>query len=54
MMFTSHALLGGIALYASVASAATWQINVSNATAGLIFNPNNIVRQSQSVIIVHR
>ncbi|KAN0125178.1 Cupredoxin [Russula decolorans] len=42
MMFTSHALLSGIALYVSAASAATWQINVSNATAGLVFNPNNI------------
>jgi hypothetical protein len=45
MMFPSYALLSGIALYASAASAATWQIDVSNSTAGLLFSPNNIVRQ---------
>jgi len=38
----SNSVIFGIALYVSAASAATWQINVSNATAGLVFNPNNI------------
>lgn len=45
MMFPSYALFSGIALYASAASAATWLVDVSNATAGLEFGPNNIVRQ---------
>jgi hypothetical protein len=53
-MFTSHALLSGIALYVSAASAATWQINVSNATAGLVFNPNNIVRQPNQPFSLNR
>lgn len=50
MMFASHALLSGIALYASAASAATWQINVSNATAGLVFSPNNITAAVGDVV----
>jgi hypothetical protein len=45
MMFPSYALLGGIALFSSGAAAVTHQINVSNDTAGLIFDPSNIVRQ---------
>jgi hypothetical protein len=54
MLFTSHALLSGIALYASAASAATWQIFVSNPAAGLIFQPNNIVSQPISHYIIDR
>ncbi len=53
-MFTSRALLSGIALYASAATAATWQVSVSNDSAGLIFNPNNIVRQPISHYIHRR
>ncbi|KAI0287010.1 hypothetical protein BGY98DRAFT_943080 [Russula aff. rugulosa BPL654] len=39
MMFPSHALLSGIALYASAVSATTFQIDVSNANATLTFSP---------------
>jgi hypothetical protein len=45
MMFPSYALLGGIALYASAASAVTFQVNVSDANATLVFTPNFVVRQ---------
>ena len=45
MMFPSYALLSGIALYASAVSATTFQIDVSNANATLVFIPDSIVRQ---------
>ena len=45
-MIAPYALLGGITLFSSVAAAVTHhQINVSNDTAGLIFDPPYIVRQ---------
>ena len=45
-MFPPFALLGGITLFSSAAAAVTHhQINVSNNTAGLIFDPPYIVRQ---------
>jgi hypothetical protein len=45
MLFASHALLGGIALYASAASAANHQVNVGDANGSLTFNPISIVSQ---------
>jgi hypothetical protein len=45
-MFPTFALLSGIALFCSgVAAVTTHQINVSNDTAGLLFDPEYIVRQ---------
>jgi hypothetical protein len=52
-MIPTFALLGGITLFSSAAAAVTHhQINVSNNTAGLIFDPSYIV--SQLVIIIDR
>ena len=46
MMFPTFAMLSGIALFASGAAAVTtYQINVSNDSAALIFDPPYIVRQ---------
>ena len=49
MIFTSLALLSGIALFSSAAPApaapATHYVDVSNDTAGLVFNPPYIVSQ---------
>ena len=44
-MIPSFVLLGGITLFSSAAAAVTYQVNVSNNTAGLIFDPSYIVRQ---------
>ncbi len=48
MIFPSLAVLSGIALFSSAAAwptPVTHRVNVSNDTAGLIFDPPYIVRQ---------
>ena len=44
-MIPSFALLGGITLFSSAVAAVTHQVNVSNNTAALIFDPSYIVRK---------
>ncbi|KAI0273295.1 hypothetical protein BGY98DRAFT_998272 [Russula aff. rugulosa BPL654] len=51
MMFPSHALLSGIALYASAVSATTFQIDVSNANATLTFSPNSIDAVQGDIVV---
>jgi hypothetical protein len=43
MLFTSHALLSGIALYASAAFATIIDVNVGSPTGDLAFNPSSVV-----------
>ena len=54
MIFTSLALLGGMALFSSAAPApaapVTHYVNVSNDTAGLLFDPPYIVSQCHYIL----
>jgi plastocyanin len=52
MMFPTFALLSGIALFCSgVAAVTTHQINVSNDTAGLLFDPEYINAYVGDVVV---